>query len=83
MSPFPGIAYMLLLLVSFHGSVSTIAMVAFTKPIRLGVLSVFQRLLPWIVREQQPIVVAVTESASSTSNHRESLARRKSIFDKY
>ncbi|CAI5451880.1 unnamed protein product [Caenorhabditis angaria] len=38
------IAYILLLLVSFHGSVSTVAMVYFTKPIRLAYVGVIFRI---------------------------------------
>ncbi|PIC25791.1 hypothetical protein B9Z55_018585 [Caenorhabditis nigoni] len=46
--PYDSIAYCLLLLISFHGSFSTIAMIFFTKPVRDGVKSILKFFLPFL-----------------------------------
>ncbi|CAI2354049.1 unnamed protein product [Caenorhabditis sp. 36 PRJEB53466] len=78
--PHDNVAYVLLMLVSFHGSVSTIAMVGFTKPIRTGVVSILQTFFPFLRREKPPIVIAVTETTSASGHHKDSITMSRKIF---
>uniref|UniRef100_A0A8R1HRD3 Serpentine Receptor, class H n=1 Tax=Caenorhabditis japonica TaxID=281687 RepID=A0A8R1HRD3_CAEJA len=63
--PDDNIAYVLLVLVSFHGSMSTFAMIGFTKPIRLRVFSLFFSCFPFLIKPKSSIgMMTVTEIVS-------------------